>query len=326
MRSSEFRWAQVRVGLFVALALFVFFAAVATLGISGSPFSRRAHLHGLFQDISGLAVGSPVEMGGVIVGEITGVDLPDLESGKVPVRIAIEKAALEKLGPSSTAFTGSHALVGQRFLGVSVRRPDEPPLKDGDEIRTVAAETTDTLVSEGRRVLDDIRAILVDVHKAVNSVVSTTGAIDEGNGTVARLVHDPELYDRLSSAARRADELTGRALDGDGTLAALLSDGKMAEDLRGTASSMAATARRVEKGEGVLGRLTKANEQSREIERTLANVELVSGRLAEAKGTLGALISDPALLGRMNTLLVEMDSLVADVRRNPERYIKLRAF
>jgi phospholipid/cholesterol/gamma-HCH transport system substrate-binding protein len=307
MRSSEFRWAQVRVGLFVALALFVFFAAVATLGISGSPFSRRAHLHGLFPDISGLAVGSPVEMGGVIVGEISGIDLPDLESGKVPVRIEIEKAALEKLGPSSTAFTGSHALVGQRFLGVSVRKPDEPPLKDGDSIQTVASETTDTLVSEGRRVLDDIRAVLADVHKAVNSVVGTTSAIEEGNGTVARLVHDPELYERLSFAA-------------------LLSDGKMAEDLRGTASSMAATARRVEKGEGVLGRLTKANAQSREIERTLANVELVSGRLAEAKGTLGALISDPALLGRMNTLLVEMDSLVADVRRNPERYIKLRAF
>src|SRR5262245_50526535 len=136
MRRSEFRWSEVRVGLFVALAGVVLFSAVVYVGLAGTPFARHAEIRARFKDISGLAVGSPVEMGGVVVGEIIAVDLPELETGLVPVTFGLQHRALERLGPSSVAFASSHALVGQRFVGLTPRKADEPMLKANDEVKT----------------------------------------------------------------------------------------------------------------------------------------------------------------------------------------------
>ena len=63
MRPAELRWAYIRVGLFVAMSLLLAFGLLAAIGVAGSPFERRASLHGLFADVSGLAVGSPANCG-----------------------------------------------------------------------------------------------------------------------------------------------------------------------------------------------------------------------------------------------------------------------
>jgi phospholipid/cholesterol/gamma-HCH transport system substrate-binding protein len=311
MRPHELRWASIRVGLFVALAIFVAFALIAALGVAGSPLTARARLHGQFEELSGLAVGSPVEMGGVIIGEIDAVSLPDVETGRVPVRLAIDPGALSRIGPSSEGYTGSHALVGQRFVGITPRRPDEPSLKDGDMIRTAVRPSTESLMDDARAALTDLRALLKELRGLSGPLSRVGEKLDKGEGTLGKLVADDVLYESLVRAARQAEELTDPAL---------------AKDLRQASQSLARTMARVEAGDGVLGRLTSNARSTRQIDRTLDNVALVSDRLVEAKGTLGKLISDPVLLDKMNKLIGEMDAMVADMRRNPQRYIKLEPF
>jgi phospholipid/cholesterol/gamma-HCH transport system substrate-binding protein len=315
LRPSELRWANIRVGLFVALTLFLGFGLLAALGIAGSPLARRAHLHGLFDDVSGLAVGSPVEMGGVMVGEVAEIELPDLETGKVPVRISVDLNALDRTGPSSQAFTGSHALVGQRFVGLTPRRPDEPALKDGDRIRTGVSQTADGMMDEARRTLESVRGLVDELREASGALRRAGRALDAGDGTLGALVHDRELYERLLSTARRTEEFSSA-----------ISDPQLTKELRSSLEVVARLGRRIEKGEGLLGRMVTEGKASQHLDRSLANVDLVTGRLAEAKGTLGALISDPSLLSRMNDLLGQVDALIADMRRNPERYIKIQPF
>ncbi|MFM2151894.1 MAG: hypothetical protein RL199_329 [Pseudomonadota bacterium] len=311
MRPHELRWASIRVGLFVALALFVAFALIAALGVTGSPLTARARLHGQFAELSGLAVGSPVEMGGVIIGEIDEVSLPDVGTGHVPIRIAIDPGALSRIGASSEGYTGSHALVGQRFVGITPRRADEPPLKDGDTIRTASRPSTESLMDDARATLTDVRALVKELRGLTGPLSRVGEKLDKGEGTLGRLVVDDALYASVARAAQQAEELTDPAL---------------ARDLRQAAQSLSRTTARIEAGEGVLGRLTANADATRHIDRTLENVALVSDRLVQAKGTLGALINDPALLERMNKLLGEMDAMVADMRRNPQRYIKLEPF
>ncbi|MFM2154053.1 MAG: hypothetical protein RL199_2488 [Pseudomonadota bacterium] len=311
MRPHELRWASIRVGLFVALAVFVAFALIAALGVTGSPLTSRVRLHGQFEELSGLAVGSPVEMGGVIIGEIDGVDLPDIGTGRVPVRLAIDPGALSRIGPSSEGYTGSHALVGQRFVGITPRRPEEPSLRDGDTIRTAVKPSTESLMDDARAALTDVRALVRELRGLSGPLSRLGEKLDRGEGTLGRLVGDDALYASLLRATQQAEELTDPAL---------------ARDLRRASQSLARTLARVEAGEGVLGRLTSNERATRHIDRALENVALVSDRLVEAKGTLGALINDPALLDRMNKLLGEMDAMVADMRRNPQRYLKLEPF
>src|SRR4051812_11865001 len=103
MKTSEHRWSQVRVGLFVGVCGIILCAAVLYFGIAGAPLSRPGRIHAEFDNVFGLAEGSPVEMGGVVVGQISDIQLPDLKTGFVPVTLDIRHQALEKLGPSTVA-------------------------------------------------------------------------------------------------------------------------------------------------------------------------------------------------------------------------------
>lgn len=326
MRTSEFRWSQVRVGLFVALTGIILFAAVVYVGLAGTPFARRAELKAYFDDVSGLAVGSPVEMGGVVVGEVTGIDLPELETGKVPMHVAVEHRALERLGPSTVAFNASHALVGQRYVGLTPKKPGEPSLEPGATLKTRTSPELDVLVDQVSQTLAEIRGLAEDARKLSQALARASTSIDSKEGTLGRFLHDPALYEEFLAVAKSAREVTDAASGGDGTLATLLKDPKLAAEVRGGLASLSSTARRVEQGQGILGRLTTEGDATKNIDRTLANLSTVSTRLTEAQGTLGQLINDPALLGRMNELLGEMDRLVADVRRNPRRYLNVEAF
>lgn len=326
MRGSEFRWAEVRVGLFVALVGIILFAMVVYLGLAGAPFTRHADLNINLPDASGLAAGSPVEMGGVVIGELREISLPDIATGKVPVKISVQSDALERIGPSSTAFVSSHALVGMRFIGVTPRQPDEPPLKEGATIRAIPSREMDTLIDEALATMLDVRELIEDLRGVTGPLARIGAALDSRTGTLGKLVYDDALYSNLADTSVKLNEAAAMLGSGDGAFAALLSDEKLANDLRATARGLASTVQRVQSGKGVLGRLTADEASAQRVDRTLANLESVTTQLTDAQGTLGALIGDDALLVRMNGLLNEMDSLVSDVRRNPSRYLKLEAF
>lgn len=322
MRTSEFRWAQVRVGLFVSLAVIVLFAFITYAGLAGTPFVRRIHVVTLLPDASGLALGSPVEMGGVKIGEVSMVDLPIIESGRVPVHLAIEKRALDRLGPSSQAFVASHALVGQRFVGLTTRRPDEQVLPPDAVIPAREERDLNELINVAGRVLDSLDKTLVDVRRISSGLA---GSI-EGDGSLGLLLRDRELYESMRAAATSARDAAHAAAHGPGALPTLLNDAALARELRSGVGSLADTARRVRAGEGVLGRLTANEAAAEHLEQTLANLDAISTNLAGSEGALGALIGDPAIRERVETLLGQVDSLVADVRRNPKRYLTIQPF
>jgi phospholipid/cholesterol/gamma-HCH transport system substrate-binding protein len=44
------------------------------------------------------------------------------------------------------------------------------------------------------------------------------------------------------------------------------------------------------------------------------------------QGTLGRMVNDPHLYQNSDSLVTELRSLVADIKKNPKRYINLRVF
>jgi phospholipid/cholesterol/gamma-HCH transport system substrate-binding protein len=326
MQAAEFRWSQVRVGLFLALAGIVLFAGIVYVGLAGTPFARHHEVKALFADVSGLAIGSPVEMGGVVVGEITGIELPDLQTGLMEVTLGVKPEALERLGASSVAYASSHALVGQRFIGLVPRQLGEPRLEPGATIQSRTEQTIDSVVAEVTLTLKEVRALAVELRDTSGALAKIGRSLTNGEGTLGRLVADDALYTQLQRSLAHVETMTERLSKGDGALAALTSDPALGRELRSSLAAFSRAARSVESGNGVLGRLVHDEQLGGKVGETLANLQVVSNRLVDAQGTLGALISDPALLGRMDALVGEMDSLVSDVRRNPARYLRIQPF
>jgi phospholipid/cholesterol/gamma-HCH transport system substrate-binding protein len=49
-------------------------------------------------------------------------------------------------------------------------------------------------------------------------------------------------------------------------------------------------------------------------------------KVNRGQGTLGLLVNDPSLYRRSDSLLVKIDALIADIKANPGRYVKLKIF
>ena len=65
---------------------------------------------------------------------------------------------------------------------------------------------------------------------------------------------------------------------------------------------------------------------TRDFKQTNVQVQGVLDKVSTGSGTAAKLLNDPAVYARLDTLLLRVDSLMMDLKRNPKKYINLRIF
>ena len=58
----------------------------------------------------------------------------------------------------------------------------------------------------------------------------------------------------------------------------------------------------------------------------LGDVDRITARVERGEGVLGQLMTDSVLVGRAGDVLQQLDLLLADLRENPKRYVRLSIF
>jgi phospholipid/cholesterol/gamma-HCH transport system substrate-binding protein len=58
----------------------------------------------------------------------------------------------------------------------------------------------------------------------------------------------------------------------------------------------------------------------------LANGDSILAKVNSGKGSLGLFVNDPSLYRRSDSLLVGLQALIADIKANPGKYVRLRIF
>ena len=69
-RSQDIRWAEVRVGLFLVVALALAAGAIFLLGERSRLFIPTETVEVLLPEVQGLQVGAPVWLSGVVIGSV----------------------------------------------------------------------------------------------------------------------------------------------------------------------------------------------------------------------------------------------------------------
>ncbi|MBV7316162.1 outer membrane lipid asymmetry maintenance protein MlaD [Shewanella sp. NIFS-20-20] len=126
---------EIMVGLFLLAglaALLILVVKVANVDLTSGEQSYT--LEARFNNIGGLKVRSPVKVGGVVVGRVTGITL-DTERLEPIVTIKIDNRYNQFPETSSVAILTS-GLLGEQFLGLTPGFIDEDigMLTDGDRI------------------------------------------------------------------------------------------------------------------------------------------------------------------------------------------------
>ena len=149
----------------------------------------------------------------------------------------------------------------------------------------------------------------------LESVREIARKIETGPGTLATLLNDDELLHRVEAAVGRVEGLVADLEEGDGALPALIHDPKTRADIvqaierfNSAAEDLAAVADRVNEGSGLLAKLLNdeayGEEVGRDLKQLIENLNLLSSRLENGDGTLGQMINDPHVYEALTDVVV----------------------
>ena len=336
-RSTFVTWAELRVGILVVAALVIAALAVMTLGGRSGVFTKKYTLYTFMPSVSGLSSGAPVRLAGVDVGTVDEVVFisaanrdsiaerfsqaygDSLGERSLMVRFTVEEDVQEKVTRSSRAKIGTVGLLGDKYLDIDVGDPREPPLTSGDIILNEAPIDYEGLIARAAEGVEELVGSLEGTRVLV-------ARINNGEGTLGKLINDPALYNDWVKLTERGTNLLTSMETGEGTLPALINDQELYEQLVRTTTDLQQLTAQIRQGEGTLGKLVQDPELYSEIVGTMREGQQLIAEMNGGEGTIAKLVNDPGLYERLNRFVVESQSLIADIQQNPRKYINLKIF
>jgi phospholipid/cholesterol/gamma-HCH transport system substrate-binding protein len=179
------------VGIFILVGLAILVVTIFTLGGQKKTFVKSYTIHAVFNDVGGLIKGGNVWFSGVKVGTVKNIKF--YGNSQVQVTMSIEKEAQSHIHTNAMAKIGSDGLIGNKIVIIY-----------GGDANMPQAETNAFLHVENVSGTDDMLATLQANNKNLLEITkdfkSISKKIDSGKGTLATLLNDPAMANKLSSA------------------------------------------------------------------------------------------------------------------------------
>ena len=288
---------EVLVGL--VLLISVVSTLTGTIWIARGGLKRTYAMYSRFPWGVGLKQGQQVLLAGVQIGFVEHVDLDP--NGTVLVRMKIQQRY--RIPQGSTATVEANGIFGDQLIAVRPVLGVKTYLSPDDSIPIGKnAPGTAELLGKGDSIATDIRAI----------TASTRRELVEGGGMqdVRHAVRDlTKLVAQLSAVTAeqsaqltRTQETLRRAI---ASIDSVKVDSTL-RNIRATSASLEAL--------------------SRELKTTNTQVQGVLTKVTSGNGTAAKLLNDGSLYTRLDGLIARVDSLTADFKANPKKYINLKIF
>lgn len=306
-----------RVGLTVLLALVVLAAGILVIGERSFLFKSTDSYSIMFENTSGLAQGSPVQLNGVVVGRVEDIELSgNVEQTLLRVRVEIESKYRDRLRADSVARIKSLGLLGDKFVQVVSGSSDQPAIAPGGEIPADQPTDVDSLIRSG----EDVADYVVSTARSLTAIL---GRLERGEGMVGGLLADDRgatLITSLEETLRSLGRVAERLEQGEGTAGRLLTDDQLAERLDDSVGRVQTLLTRATSEESALG-LMLDDAATRDslrntvagLEEAVANLGLTAKDLRERRGLANRLITDEEyaerILSRLDSVLGNLDEI-----------------
>lgn len=324
------------VGVVIIAAIVV--AVVGTLWLQGRTFGPITTVDAVTETVGQLSAGDAVTYRGVRIGHVSAIQV--LEDG-TGVRLTLllasdvvlpEDAAVVMGGSffgdwqaeivSRAAFpTFPFFVVPPDMAGAAAMLPGYsiPELSrlttSADQISQNLADLTGRLeLAFNEETASSLSAAIANIQTITEEVRQLVR--DQGRMATSIAANADTTLTEIGVAAgsaRRSLERVEQALD-DAEIEALVADlGEVASNLRQVTGELADTT------SGLAATLERADS-------AFARLDRIAARIESGEGSVGRLVSDSTLALRAEELLSQLDALLADVRENPRRYVRLSIF
>jgi phospholipid/cholesterol/gamma-HCH transport system substrate-binding protein len=342
------RWLQLRVGIFLVVALVLFLGMIYALGARARLFERHVEIHADFTEVGGLAEGATVRLAGVQIGRVTGVHLPGQPGGKVRVDLTIARRYADRVRGDSVARIETQGLLGDKIIEITVGSAKAPAVqadnvlasRDPTDIARILDEGASTVKSVAAlaeslrttaesfgqaRVAEDLSATLSSSRSLMARLDRLAGQVEQGRGWAhALLYEEPVALHRIDALIAEAQAIIDRVQKGQSAVGVLTSP-ESAEAARRLVSLMDRMGRlgegRVE-DQGVVPALLFDPKYRRVLDDlgvTARNLRQISDRLAGGHGLLGKLTTDDSAGGDFQKTREDLDATLANLRSITEK-------
>ena len=316
---------------------------VGTLWLQGTNWGRGAtYVEVLVLDVGQLTAGNPVKLRGVSIGRVASITV---DPGGDVVRLGLEVEGAFDLGNAVSAgvIIAPQSLFGD-WQAEIVRRARFPQFDYFDV--PAADQGRDTLVIGGYAI-PDISRLTAAADEISQNLSVLTGRFDRA--------FDEQTVDQFRSVIANLAVVSAEARDlitqQASTITEVSADVARAAEEIGQASAQAnATFREID---AILGRgnldsiLVSVRSATADIDRiaaqvnrsvasldqtgaradsTFGSVQRLASRMESGQGALGRLLVDSTLAVRAESAMAQLDSLLADIKANPRRYVRLSIF
>ena len=352
-QQQQLRWSQLKVGILTITSLVLF--SIAIFFISGQIgfFTKKIRLHTHAPDAGGLKSGAPVRLAGIEVGNVRAVRISGLPGSSQGIEIEMEvaKTFQPQIKIDSEAYLAAEGLLGERYINITMGTPPASSIGENAEIKFHATAEFSELVGGSRDLIDNLNSLTSRVNNIFGEIDNGKGTIGKlikddslyrridatvaqgqsliadvsaGKGSIGRLISSDEFYQHVDATVLQAKALIERADTGDGTIAKLLHDPSLYQNKARLISYGSQLVDNINQGKGTLGKLATDDELYKKLNSATTGINQVLTSLNNGEGSMGRLLHDPALYNNLNSTSVTVRELLADFRQNPKKFLTIQ--
>jgi phospholipid/cholesterol/gamma-HCH transport system substrate-binding protein len=211
----------------------------------------------------------------------------------------------------SRAIIKALGVLGDKYIDIAVGHSSEL-LRDGDFLPVVAEPGLEELTASAL--------------KTMNTIQSVSAKINNGEGTIGKLITSSEFNDRLLATAANVESLTIALKRGDGLISRLIYDRQMAQHASSLLTDISHVSGSLNEGKGTLGKLIVDESLFNTLNLVMLRADSLVARLNNPGGSVGRLVRDDEFYLHLDHSIISLDSLLMDFQRNPGRYVKVSVF
>lgn len=349
---SKVKWAQLRVGILVIVAMIVVAVLIFLITGNTNPFESKSHIFTYMNDAAALTQGAPVNLNGIQVGKVKNIVLSGSSDPRRVVRIDLEipESRLSAIPVDSVASISAANVLGTKFINIK-KGKSGTGVRGGQEIPSLNTAEFEDVVQQGYSVLTSLQGIvdradrivgqielgkgsigklLVDetlynrVLAVVDSVQQLANALASDKGTIGKLIYDPELYNQVRGELTRLDNIMQDLQAGQGTAGKFLRDPALYNEFEKTTAEIRQLVADLNAGKGTAGKLLKSEDLHKQLQATIGRIDVMIDKVNSGQGTIGQLLVNTQLYDNLNGSTRELHELFKDFRANPKKFLRIK--
>jgi phospholipid/cholesterol/gamma-HCH transport system substrate-binding protein len=263
----------------------------------------------LFTSAGGLEGGSSVRLNGVPVGVVREIKL-QTENNRVAVVLGVKRGTRDRLHRGATARVTTVGFLADLYVALDSGDEAAPKIDRDDEISTVGAVDPQQMMGRATGIADSLSVLMGSLNKAGRRLAA-------GSGTLGRLSQDDRLYESMVEMTKNANTLTVRLTE---------TQSKVSERMLSVATSLDSLTWRLQHGEGTAAQLINNGELHQRLLSMSGRLDSVLTVIESGRGNMGRLMADSTLYDDTRSLVSSMKRLMAEIEKNPKKYLKFSLF